>query len=299
MRKCFCHFAKNDLKKFSPRGVSSQLRVCTRNTDLNRDTRYSCPHIHIWFIVLTCTSLSVHGVTPKTDLYLACTKIMMTSRMIRKGVTRVIARTRQINVGVDKNQRSRALFLYDGAWGVWKFCVKFAIERDSADHIRFAPIQTAFAQELCKFVYMQLNHLRIVLWGALYLIPLDGVSDMLCHMLGVVCDGCRQHGMPSDLTTAVLFDERGAHKDSSAVLGLFPFIGMPYSALGFLAMCVPVGIRDWAYQAFARRRGAIWKQVKRVTGLGNTQLADYKDRILGLEEPIDPAWGFETSNGDV
>ena len=105
--------------------------------------------------------------------------------------------------------------------------------------------------------------------------------------------------MPSDLSTAVLFDERGAHRDSSAVLGLFPHMGMPYSALGFLAMCVPACIRDWAYQSFARRRGTIWKQVKRVTGLGNTQLAEYRDHILGLEEPIDPGWGFGTSNDEV
>ena len=105
--------------------------------------------------------------------------------------------------------------------------------------------------------------------------------------------------MPSDLSTAVLFDEDGVHKNSTAVLGLFPFLGFPYSLLGRVAMCIPGFIRDWAYQSFARRRGAIWKQVKRVTGLGNTELVAYKDRIIGIEEPTDPGWGLGSSHIEV
>ena len=105
--------------------------------------------------------------------------------------------------------------------------------------------------------------------------------------------------MPSDLSTAVLFDEFGAHKNSAAVLGLFPFLGLPYSLLGRVAMCIPGPIRDWAYQSFARRRGAIWKRIKRLTGLGNTELAAYKDRIIGIEEPIDPGWGLGSSEVEV
>ena len=110
---------------------------------------------------------------------------------------------------------------------------------------------------------------------------------------------CREHEMPSDLSTAVLFDEQGGHKCSTAVLRLFPYMGFPYSLLGRVAMFIPGCIRDWAYESFAVRRGAIWKQVKRITGLGNTQLLAHKERILGLEEPIDTAWGFGSSDGDV
>ena len=103
---------------------------------------------------------------------------------------------------------------------------------------------------------------------------------------------CSQYGMPVDLSTAVLVDAEGAHKASTAVLRLFRWMGFPYNWLGGAALLVPLFIRDGAYSLFARNRGAIWRRVKWVMGWGDTSLVEYKDRILGLEDPVDKGWGF-------
>ena len=128
------------------------------------------------------------------------------------------------------------------------------MERDSADHVRFCPLQSALGQELC-----------------------------------------RDHGVSIDLSTAVLLDGGGVHTQSAAVLRLFPWMGFPWSIVGRTGLLVPAFIRDAAYGAFARNRGAIWKVIKRITGLGDTRMEEYRDRILGLEdeEPLDPNWGFD------
>lgn len=102
--------------------------------------------------------------------------------------------------------------------------------------------------------------------------------------------------MPIDLSTAVLIDEKGAHKESTAVLRIFPHLSFPYNVLGRIALLLPVALRDFAYRLFAKNRGAIWRSVKRVTGLGDTHLEEYRDRIVGLEEesqPLSPGWGFK------
>lgn len=121
------------------------------------------------------------------------------------------------------------------------------------DHLRFSPIQTDFAKDMCK-----------------------------------------RYEMPFDVSTAVFIDENRAYKDSSSILRLFPYMGLPYNLLGPLALLVPAIIRNFAYRRFARNRGAIWKSVKRVTGMGDTRMEQYRDRILGLQDPPDPpAWGFQ------
>ena len=102
--------------------------------------------------------------------------------------------------------------------------------------------------------------------------------------------------MPTDLSTGVLIDEKGAHRDSTAILRILPYMGFPYNVLGPFSLLVPTPIRDLGYFSFARNRGFIWKQVKRVTGMADTKLDKYKDRILGLEEPLDPGWGFKASS---
>jgi len=93
-------------------------------------------------------------------------------------------------------------------------------------------------------------------------------------------------------------DETGGHVESASVLRMFSFMGFPYNVLGPLALVlVPAFLRDFCYRVFARNRGEIWKQVRKVTGLGEAQLEVYRDRIVGLEDDedteIDLSWGFE------
>lgn len=156
-------------------------------------------------------------------------------------------------LGLDREQRPRAVFFYDGGCGVCKFLVGVVCSRDATDHFRFSPIQTKFATDMCK-----------------------------------------RYQMPTDISTAVLIDDKGGHIESDSVLRLFTYMGFPFTWLGFLALLIPAFIRNFGYRLFARNRGTIWKGVKRVTGMGDTQLEEYRDRIIGLEEPIDPNWGFET-----
>jgi predicted DCC family thiol-disulfide oxidoreductase YuxK len=109
---------------------------------------------------------------------------------------------------------------------------------------------------------------------------------------------CAEHGAPSDVSTAVLIDERGVHTESTAVLRLLPSMGFPYNLLGPAALAVPSFIRDGAYRAFTRHRGAIWSQVKRATGLQDSTMIPYRDRIIGVDpdpaaaSPLPPSWGF-------
>jgi predicted DCC family thiol-disulfide oxidoreductase YuxK len=126
------------------------------------------------------------------------------------------------------------------------------VERDTTDHFRFSPIQTNLARELCQ-----------------------------------------QYDMPFDLSTAVLVDEEGGHVLSDSVLRLFPYLGFPYQWIGILALwLVPRFVRDAGYRVFAQYRGRIWKGVKRLTGMGDTRMEPYRDRMLGLEEPLDPSWAL-------
>lgn len=103
---------------------------------------------------------------------------------------------------------------------------------------------------------------------------------------------CKDHGAPVDVKTAVLIDEEGVHTHSAAILRLFPSMGFPFTMLGPIGLCVPRCLRDAGYIVFARNRGAIWRAVKRCTGWGDTSLKDYRDRVVGLEEPLPPSWGF-------
>lgn len=102
----------------------------------------------------------------------------------------------------------------------------------------------------------------------------------------------KEYNMPTDISTAVLIDEKGAHKESSSILRLMPYMGASYAILGSLGMLVLAPIRDAAYRAFAANRGSIWKRVQRITGYGDTNFEDERHRILGLVEPLDDSWGF-------
>ena len=105
---------------------------------------------------------------------------------------------------------------------------------------------------------------------------------------------CNERKLPTDTSTAVLIDKEGGHTHSTAVLRLFRHMGLPYTLLGRVLLFVPVIIRDFGYRLFAENRGMIWKGVKKMTGMGDTTLVEFRDRIVGLEDPLDPEWGFSS-----
>ena len=130
------------------------------------------------------------------------------------------------------------------------------MDRDAADHIRFAPIQTNLAQSICL-----------------------------------------EYDEPADVSTAILIDEEGSHTHSSAVLRMFLHMGFFYKWFAIVAMIVfPAFLRDAVYKQVAKNRGKIWKGVKKVTGLGDTVMEPYKNRILGVDDYSgnQEGWGFAT-----
>ena len=107
---------------------------------------------------------------------------------------------------------------------------------------------------------------------------------------------CAEHGAPIDISTAVLIEDGVVYTESDAILRLFPWMGLPFSALGPVGLVVPHCIRDTCYRAFARNRGSIWRNVKKVMGWGDTILEDHRDKVIGLEEPVPRDWGFSGSD---
>ncbi|KAL3909431.1 MAG: hypothetical protein SGILL_008091 [Bacillariaceae sp.] len=134
------------------------------------------------------------------------------------------------------------------------------MDRDAADHIRFAPIQTNLAQEQCM-----------------------------------------EYDEPADVSTAILIDEAGSHTHSTAVLRMFLHMGFFWKWFGLVAMFLfPAFLRDAVYKQVAKNRGKIWKGVKKVTGLGDTSMEPYKNRILGIDEypGNKEGWGFKEDDGE-
>ena len=108
--------------------------------------------------------------------------------------------------------------------------------------------------------------------------------------------------MPCDLSTGILIDETGSHRDSTSILRLLLFLSFPWPWIGRVALWVPTEIRDATYQLFARNRGMIWKRVKQVTGMGDTMMQPYRSVILGLDEvpkPLPKGWGFDKGDKAV
>jgi len=124
--------------------------------------------------------------------------------------------------------------------------------------MRFTPLQTAFAKELCQ-KYEKVRALTAV--------------------------------------SAVLIDEAGCHIESDAILRISPYLDFPYNVGGLAGLRFPRFIRDPAYRTFARNRGAVSKGIKKaLRGGEDAYMEEYRDRILGLEEPLDPSWGFQQTS---
>ena len=110
---------------------------------------------------------------------------------------------------------------------------------------------------------------------------------------------CSEYNMPCDLSTGILIDETGPHRDSTSILRMLLVLTFPWPWIGQLALWVPKFIRDAAYQLFARNRGTIWKKVKQVTRMGDTMMEKYKAKVHGLDElpkPLPIGWGFDAED---
>jgi hypothetical protein len=107
-------------------------------------------------------------------------------------------------------------------------------------------------------------------------------------------------GLPTDVSTAALIDADGrSYTHSTSVLRLFRFMGFPYTLLGALLLLIPACLRDVGYKLFAMHRGTIWKRVKYAFGMGDIHLSEHRDKMIGLVEPLDPAWGFSGTAGEL
>lgn len=132
-------------------------------------------------------------------------------------------------------------------------------KRDYQDHFRFSPLQTQLAHDVCQ-----------------------------------------EYGVPMDLSTSYLIDESGIYDKSTGILRLLLSLGTLYVVLGWVALCcIPRIVRDGAYGIFAKNRGRIWRQVKQVTGMGDMNMDEYRNIVLGLEDKVEtnqPSWGFTSAS---
>ena len=132
--------------------------------------------------------------------------------------------------------------------------------RDGADHVRYAPLQTPWVRDVLLPTYQ-----------------LPGGGD--------------------NYSTAILWDHDRVYTHSSAIvrlLLLYCVVGWRCAVVGRIVWLIPLVVRNGGYRIFARHRGRIWTGVKRVTGIGDTDLGAYRDRIMGLDEvqEIPPSWGL-------
>jgi predicted DCC family thiol-disulfide oxidoreductase YuxK len=138
----------------------------------------------------------------------------------------------------------------------------FALERDERDELRFVPIQTPLAQELCS----QYNE------------PAD-VSTAIY----IDDRGSHTH------STAVL-----------RMLLHLPYYYRYLATLAL--WIIPAFVRDAVYKQVAKNRGKIWKGIKKVTGMGDTSMVKYREYVLGLDTVVVSGgmdgWGFDSNDDD-
>jgi predicted DCC family thiol-disulfide oxidoreductase YuxK len=182
-----------------------------------------------------------------------------------------------MKLGVDKKGRDRSLFLYDGGCGVCKFTVRMVAHFDHYDHIRFRPLQTTTA------VLSNDGNDAV------------GNDDDDPQMKDLYLElGIR----PFDLSTAVLLEgtNNRIYTKSEAILHLLSHMGFPFTFLGpLLILFVPKFLR---YTMFAKYRSPIWVYIKRMTGIKDTSLCEYRSKVIlpskYIENPtlIPKTWGL-------
>jgi predicted DCC family thiol-disulfide oxidoreductase YuxK len=178
---------------------------------------------------------------------------------------------RAMELGNDLKGLPRGLFFYDGGCGVCKFTVSIVAHYDKYDHIRYRPLQTSMNHTIEDDVQMKELYLEL------------GIK-------------------PFDLSTAVLLDgiNNRIYTKSEAILYLLPHMGFPFAMIGpLLLLLFPKFIRDFGYDMFAKYRSTIWIYIKRMTGLGDTCLYEYRSKIIlpkkYINDPtfIPTSWGLD------
>lgn len=87
-----------------------------------------------------------------------------------------------------------------------------------------------------------------------------------------------EHSRIQSLSTVVLIDENGVHDKCTAIFRILPFLGLPYSILGSIGLCIPRGLVNPLYDLLGRNLGLVSKYWP-----FDHDIEDYKDRMLGLE----------------
>lgn len=117
-----------------------------------------------------------------------------------------------------ETQPPHSVLLYDGLCGFCDRTVQFISQRDKRKTMRFAPLQGAYAATL----FSRFPELRTI--------------DSL-----IVAE------QDADGATRI-------HVRSAAVLEIATYLGGGWRLLGMLGRLIPRVVRDWSYNAFARRR---------------------------------------------
>jgi predicted DCC family thiol-disulfide oxidoreductase YuxK len=115
--------------------------------------------------------------------------------------------------------------LFDGVCNLCNAAVQFMIDRDKANVLRFAPIQSDVAKELLE-------------------------ASMGSELATKIRDGATGDGDPD---TIVFVDRNEAWTHSSAALRIARRLGSPWSWL-FVFLAVPRPIRDLVYRFIAKNR---------------------------------------------
>lgn len=159
------------------------------------------------------------------------------------------------------------------------------MKRDAYDHVRFSPLQTELSRGLLKDFGIPFDVTTAVLAE-------QNINNDISGGVGVVGGGGG-----GDTVGIGQHQNLSGYTNSTCILRLLRHMGSLYGSLGSVLLWIPRPIRDVGYRLFGRNRGTIWKLVKRITGLGDTEMESYRNKVIGIaeDETNPPGWGFRSS----
>jgi predicted DCC family thiol-disulfide oxidoreductase YuxK len=122
---------------------------------------------------------------------------------------------------------SGPILFFDGECGLCARSVRWVLRHDRARRFRFAPLQGS--------TFAAIQGRTIAALRGSTIAPLQG-------------------GAPSELSSMVVIDERGTHRESGAVRAVCRQLGGVWGALAVCSSIVPRPIGDRMYRFVARRR---------------------------------------------